>query len=117
MDPQHAIELATTGGLGAVLGEALRALTKYLRYRTLRARVRTEADDEPAYGSVGWVWKELRRARGSWHAIRDRYEREVPALRERIAHLEGRHISGEQEAVRRESQGSIVVAPPRRRRP
>jgi hypothetical protein len=113
-------ELLPAGSLGGAAILLVQAGTKWLRARSLAARVRKEASDQPVYGTAGWVWKELLRERGARHALRDRLDSEVVRLRERVSHLEGRTASGEQERIdfdRTENDTDPVPAPPMRDSP
>jgi len=105
---------AVPAGLGGAFVLLIQAGAKYLRARSIAARVRKEADDTPVYGTAGWVWKELLRERGARHAMRDRLDGEIVRLRERLAHIEGRTASGEQERVTFENDTDPVPAPPMR---
>jgi hypothetical protein len=61
----------------------------------LKARVRREAREGPEFGTIGWVYNELRKESSARHVL----EKTVGTMRERIAHLEGRRASqsGERE--------------------
>lgn len=115
MSAVDAILSTLPAGLGGAVVLLIQAGAKYLRARSIAARVRKEADDTPVYGTAGWVWKEVIRERGARHALRDRLDAEIVRIRERIAHLEGRNVSGEQErVVFEENDTDPVPAPPMR---
>jgi hypothetical protein len=61
----------------------------------LKARVRKEAREGPEFGTIGWVYNELRKESSARHVL----ERRTITLGERVAHLEGVRASqsGERE--------------------
>jgi hypothetical protein len=95
------IGAALPAGLGAAVVMLVQQAAKFLRVRSIASRVRKEAAESggPEFGTIGWVWKEVVRERGARHALRDRHDQEIADLRERLAQLEGRTASGEQDRV------------------
>jgi hypothetical protein len=83
------------GAIGGAIALLVRTGAKWVRYRMLRSRVRGEARADPVFGSVGWLYNELRKESSARHVL----EKTVGVMRERIAHLEGRRASesGERE--------------------
>lgn len=108
---------ALPAGMGAAMFALVQQSVKFLRSRTIAARVRKEAAESggPEFGTIGWVWKEVVRERGARHALRDRHDAEIADLRERLAHLEGRNASGEQERVVAENDTDPAPPPDIRR--
>lgn len=89
------VALGSSGGALVVL---VRLGARWLRYRQLRARVEREASAPggPEFGTLGWVYRELRgeilRERGARHAL----ERELRLALQRVASAESalRAMSG-----------------------
>lgn len=89
------VALGSSGGAAVV---AIRQIARYLRYRQLRAKVEREANEPggPEFGTLGWVYRELRgevlRERGARHAL----ERELRQALQRLAAAESalRSMSG-----------------------
>ncbi len=103
---------ALPAGLGAAVVMLVQQAAKWLRVQSIAAKVRREARAEgiegPAFGSSGWLWEQIQRERSQRHA----YQRIVNNLAERIAKLEGRHESGEQERIAADHDTDPVPAPP-----
>jgi len=74
-----------SGAIGGGLALLFRTGVRWLRYRMLRKRVRDEARGEPVFGTIGWLYNELRKESSMRHVL----ERRTIALGERVATLEG----------------------------
>jgi hypothetical protein len=74
-----------SGAIGGGLALLFRTGVRWLRYRMLRNRVREEARGEPVFGTIGWLYNELRKESSARHVV----ERRMVTLGERVAHLEG----------------------------
>lgn len=85
------------GALGTAAVLLIRTGARWLRYRMLREKVRREAKTPggPEFGTAGFVWGEIVRERGARHVL----ARDLWALAQRVARLEGRTESGEQMRV------------------
>lgn len=91
-------ELASVlGALGTAAVFLIRRGARWVGYRYLRSRVQKAAREPggPEFGTPGWLYGEILRERGARHAL----QREVSANAQRLARLEGRSDSGEQQRV------------------
>lgn len=114
-------ELASTSGLTGALVLLIQAGAKWLRVRSLAARVRREATEPggPEFGTIGWVWKELGVKIGEVRSKGHSNEAWLAQQAERIAAIEqelfgaARMTTGEQERIDVAKERRALEAPRR----